>query len=97
MLWDGLTFFGFDKTKLERIRGKKVSFSDKFRDFQWVIISFVTASLIIFIVVEESHKYGEVKQQNIQLVVNETFIFDNTVQKLLYAQYFYMDELIPKV
>lgn len=62
MLWDGITFFGFDKTKLDRIRGIKTSFFEVFRDFQWVVLTFVTYALVTFIVVEESHKLGEVKQ-----------------------------------
>ena len=32
MMWDGLTFFDFDETKLNRLRGnkKEVKFTDKF-------------------------------------------------------------------
>ena len=28
---------------------------------------------------------------------NSTYVFDNKIQKLIYNQYFYMKELIPKV
>ena len=62
MLWDGVTFFGFDKNKLDRIRGIKTSFFDVFRDFQWVVITFMTFTLVSFVLVSEAHKLGEVKQ-----------------------------------
>jgi len=30
LLWDGLGFFGFDETKLDRLKGKPVTFFTKF-------------------------------------------------------------------
>ena len=32
ILWDGLSFFGADETKLARLKGVKVTFIDKFKN-----------------------------------------------------------------
>ena len=36
LLWDGLGFFGFDDNKLERLKGKKPNWYDRFTNKRWV-------------------------------------------------------------
>ena len=37
LLWDGLGFFGFDETKLDRLKGSKVDFLTKFKSKKWIL------------------------------------------------------------
>ena len=50
LLWDGLGFFGFDDTKLERIKGKPVKFTDKCTSMKWVLMTLISLVVLIFIV-----------------------------------------------
>ena len=51
MLWDGLGFFGFDDTKLDRIKGKEVTWFTPMQSLKstpLVIIGIVVMTYIIF-------------------------------------------------
>jgi hypothetical protein len=56
MLWDGLTFFGFDDTKLGRLKGEPVSVWDKFKNKKWLISMFIAFAVIIFVLSTELSK-----------------------------------------
>ena len=52
MLWDGLSFFGFDDTKLERLRDKKkLKMTDKCTSKRWVLVSIISTAVIVYILV----------------------------------------------
>ena len=47
-LWDGLGFFGFDDTKLDRLIGKPLDFLTKLSSVRWFILTFGTFALIFY-------------------------------------------------
>lgn len=36
MVWDGISFFGYDQTSLDGLKGKQPSFKNKFQHCSWV-------------------------------------------------------------
>ena len=62
MLWDGISFFGFDDTKLKRIRlKKKPSVTDKCSSKRWIVVSLITVILAIEILSTEINALGTQK------------------------------------
>lgn len=61
MLWDGLGFFGFDDTKLERLNGVPVTFFSKFSSYKWVIMTTTAWVVILIVVFTEFGKIGTLK------------------------------------
>ena len=57
-VWDGLTFFDFDSTKLEVLKGKKVFWYSKFKSLRWIMMNLMVTVLILFFIFYESGKYG---------------------------------------
>ena len=49
LLWDGLGFFGYDNHKLNRLKGIKPKWYDKFKNIYWIIFN-LTLVLIITVV-----------------------------------------------
>ena len=54
--WDGLGFFGFDDTKLARLRGAPVKVTDKFKSKKWVLTGIILFSVVIFVMATELSK-----------------------------------------
>ena len=97
-IWDGLFFFGFDDTKLARIKTKKPKFADKLTSKKWMAILISTIIIATTLIVKEINRYGEEKSQSISLVPASKYDFDiNSVFSFLGAVYFYMDELVPVI
>jgi hypothetical protein len=63
MLWDGLGFFGFDDTKLERLRGAPVTFFSKFSSIKWTVFTIVAWVVIITVIFSELGSLGKLKSQ----------------------------------
>ena len=61
MLWDGLEFFGFDDSKLARLRGAKTSVFDKFKNKKRLIFIAAMFSIAMFIILREWNKLGMIK------------------------------------
>ena len=61
MLWDGLEFFGFDDTKLERLNGAETSYFDKFKNKKWLGVTMVTMIIAVYVFANETSKLGHVK------------------------------------
>jgi hypothetical protein len=59
MIWDGLGFFGFDDTKLDRLKGKPLDFCTKFYSVKWVITSFLAIIVIIIVLILEAGRYQD--------------------------------------
>ena len=53
MLWDGLGFFGFDDSKLARLKGEKVTFMTRFKSKEGVIVYAMMVAMGINILVSE--------------------------------------------
>ena len=98
MWWDGLIFFGYDDTKLARLNGKKTSFTDKFRNKKWMMISTVSICVIIYVLASQISKLGTIKSQKMELTMHEEFIYNATVPlSMIGVSYFYVSDLVPKV
>ena len=57
-LWDGLAFFGFDDTKLARIKTGKAKFTDKLTSKKYVTILGATLLVAIWLIVVEVSRFG---------------------------------------
>ena len=51
ILFDGLGFFGFDETKLKRLKGITPKWSDRFYTKEWVITNFIMFAIVMLILV----------------------------------------------
>lgn len=58
MLWDGLSFFGTDHTKLGRLKGEKVTFFTPFKSPRTVMIYVLIFALCVIIIINEGGKLG---------------------------------------
>ena len=52
-MWDGLGFFGFDQHKLDRLRGVKVKWYDRFKNQKWLVFNAVAAIIVLRILIPE--------------------------------------------
>ena len=68
--WDGLNFFGFDDTKLARLKpgAKPPTVLFKFTSVRWNIITFGSLIGAIFILVYELNKFGSIRSKEISLI-----------------------------
>ena len=78
MWWDGLIFFGYDDTKLPRLNGKKTSFTDKFRNKKWMMISIISICVITFVLATSIRKLGTIKSQKMALTMQSEFQYNAT-------------------
>lgn len=98
LLWDGLGFFGFDTTKLPRLKGVKVNFCTKFKSLKWILMTLITMIIVVLVVYQEFSKLGSLKQQTISLIVKDKFWYDaNRAIPLRWVHWFYIDEIFPHV
>ena len=70
MTWDGLGFFGFDDSKLARLEGAPVKFTDKFKSFKYLIGWIVLLVIVILVMATELPLFGTVNQQEISTDYN---------------------------
>ena len=98
MWWDGLIFFGYDDTKLPRLNGAKTSFTDKFRNKKWLMITFTSVMVILYVLTSQISKLGTVKSQKMELTMLEDFHYNATeALQMIGVSYFYVSQLIPRV
>jgi hypothetical protein len=57
-MWDGMGFFGFDDTKLARLKGKKVTFMTKFSSPKSLFFSLLSLSIVLFVIISEAATLG---------------------------------------
>ena len=76
LMWDGLEFFGLDETKLDRLKGHKVTFFTKFKSIRWIIMNFILAVLVIILFNQEISKLGMQKSQTVDLIDQDTMFYD---------------------
>ena len=65
LLWDGLGFFGFDDTKLPRLKGITPKWYDRFTSKRWLLFNLTSVAIVIFILSRQVGTIGDIKQQQI--------------------------------
>ena len=65
---DGNVFFGFDDTKLGRLKGKPENLSSKFKSIKWLFATVGSLVLACFLIINEGRNYGKIKTKQISLV-----------------------------
>ena len=63
LLWDGVGFFGFDDNKLERLKGKKPKWYDRFSNKRWLAANLVVILAMLQVLGDQYHILGTVKKQ----------------------------------
>jgi hypothetical protein len=61
LLWDGLGFFGFDDTKLDRLNGKPVTFTSKFSSYKWIVMTVTAWVVVLAVLLTELGSLGTLK------------------------------------
>ena len=59
LMWDGLGFFGFDDTKIERLRGKKVTFWTPFTSKKQTLVLLVSIIVSAILISTEVEHLGK--------------------------------------
>ena len=75
LLWDGLGFFGFDETKLERLRGAKVDYFTKFKSAKWMITNILLGTFVLLVLRSAIMKIGTMKSQTVVLERKDTLLY----------------------
>ena len=97
-IWDGLGFFGFDDTKLARLKGKPVDFFTKFTSVRWTVLTFLMSVVLLLVIIFEGGTYGEQKTKSVSLVVEDEYHFDvQDSLPLRMVTWLYLSELFPRV
>ena len=68
MWWDGLKFFTFDDTKLQRLNGSTPHFTDKFKNKKWIITNLIGITIALYILISYAKMMGDEKSQAIGYV-----------------------------
>ena len=63
LLWDGLGFFGFSDTKLNRLKGIKPRWYDRFLSKRWVAFNITSLVLVTYVLIEQLKILGNIKSQ----------------------------------
>ena len=61
LLWDGLGFFGFSDVKLNRLKGIKPRWFDRFTVKRWVVMNLIIFLLFAYILFQVFLTLGDVK------------------------------------
>ena len=72
-LWDGLEFFGFDDTKLERLNGHPTSYMDKLKNKKFLATTSLGFTIVCYVIISSASKLGTVKLQKIELTDQSHF------------------------
>ena len=60
-MWDGLGFFGFDDTKLDRIKGKEVTWCTPLLSMKSTPLMLVGIAVMAYIIINEAGNLGKLK------------------------------------
>ena len=98
LLWDGLGFFGFATSKLERLRGEKVTFLTPLTNVQFVLMNLILGGAAIAIVLTEVAKLNTQKSQTIDLEQQTTYSWvARDALSLIIGHWFYTDEIFAHI
>ena len=96
--WDGLSFFGFDDGKLDRIRRKPASVWDKCNSVQRLVMIILGLAVLVFVLFTQIKKWGTQKSQVVALNTQNMFVYNITEQfKFVATTYFFMDSIISQM
>ena len=96
--WDGLGFFGFDETKLGRLRGQPVTIFTKFRSKKWVVVNFCTLAIVIYVVLSQGSRLSTLKSQQISLLEKPVHDFNSLeILSMHGVTYFDVDEILDRI
>ena len=96
--WDGLSFFGFDDGKLDRIRRKPASVWDKCNSVQRLVMIILGLTVLVFVLFTQIKKWGSMKSQVVALNTQNEFVYNITEQfKFVATTYFFMDSIISRM
>lgn len=96
LVWDGLGFFGFDDTKLDRLKAKNkdkpASFLSKFTSIRWILLSLSSFVAVIVILILEGGKLNTLKSKQINLDQQIEYTYPiQDVLTLVFANWFWLD------
>ena len=98
MMFDGLGFFGFDDTKIDRLRGKPVTWCTPFTSKKQNLILSISLVVGIFIVMSEVDKIGTQKSQMIELIPIQEYKYDVAHSiPLVSANWWWISVLFPRI
>ena len=60
MIWDGVTFFGYDAEKIKRLNGAPPKYSDKVTNIEWVFPHIIAFCLALYLLIIEFNKFGTI-------------------------------------
>ena len=58
ILWDGLTFFSFDLTRIQNVQSKN-PYLNKFRNIKWLLYALLFLFIVAYILYFELRKLGQ--------------------------------------
>jgi glycyl-tRNA synthetase beta subunit len=97
MVWDGLGFFGTSTHKLDRLRGKKVTFFTKMgtKQAQFMMVLYLVA--IIMVLIFEVGKFGTVSSVKIDLESKTMYEYNaNQGLMICYGHWIFIEPLVQK-
>ena len=78
LIWDGLGFFGYDNHKLNRLKGIKPKWYDKFLNPYWIFFNVTFIGIISVVLVQEYSNLGTVKSQQINYQEKKKYELDSS-------------------
>ena len=63
LLWDGMMFFGTDDNKLDRLKGIKPRWYDRFLNKRWITFNLVFLGIMLYVTITHYDLLGSVKSQ----------------------------------
>lgn len=97
-IWDGLAFFGFDDTKLARLKGKPVDFCSKLTSIRWIILNLFISVVLIIVIVFEGGTYGDQKSKEVSLIMSDEYHYDvQDSLPLRMVTWLWVADLFPRV
>ena len=78
LIFDGLGFFDFDELKLNRLKGVKPSWTDKFKNTKWVFKNLVYILMIAYVLHDQILDFGIVKSHELKTEIHNEYGFNVT-------------------
>ena len=75
LMWDGLVFFGYDDNKLQRLKGIKPRWYDRFLNKRWLFFNMTFAIILSIVLMTQLQTLGQVRAQEKQSENLNEYIF----------------------
>ena len=97
LMWDGLGFFGFSDTKLDRLKGKKVNWCTPILSWKTTPLLIIGIIAGLYIIITEVNNLGKQKSQTIDLKQDEAYSYEIVnAMPLIGTTWYFLNEVIPK-